>query len=378
MYVQPIHRRRRGSVLPLLVVSLVGLLGLVALAVDLGMLAVARTQCQAVADSVALSGARALTGDPTTNYNMSSVSTYTGQAVALGSIMGQPVATSQVVTTNGSYRYDDVANQFIIDTKPRNSQDSWNLVTATVSATNNTTFGRVFGINSLPATAVATAAHRPRDVAIVIDFSGSMRLNSLLGAPVTDASGLNITTRDRAMIPETAYPDWGHYASPNDSTWRGAAGVAATAFLTASNDSVGVSNLTETTPNGPPVINDFYQDGAPFGSSTPAFAQQNASYATTPGGDTPPTVKGSSAWAINANEVMGNASSSTATTVQSAAPFVDSRSYGTSTAGYGSSFAGQSTGPNYWGKTFWNWPPDPRGPQTADRKSTRLNSSHSS
>ncbi|MGL4550338.1 MAG: pilus assembly protein TadG-related protein, partial [Gemmataceae bacterium] len=53
-----LHRRRTGSILPLLALTIVGLLTLVALAIDLGMLAVARTQCQSAADTAALSGAR--------------------------------------------------------------------------------------------------------------------------------------------------------------------------------------------------------------------------------------------------------------------------------------------------------------------------------
>ena len=362
MYVSTLTRRkRRGSVLPLLVVSLVGLLGLVAMAVDLGMLAVARTQCQAVADSTALSGARALSGDPTNDYNKSAVSGYITQATNLGTIMGQPVATSQVTTTIGSYRYDDKANTFVVDPTSRNTGDAWSLVQATVTATNNTTFGRVFGINSLPATAVATAAHRPRDVAVVIDFSGSMRLNSLLGGPVTDSTGLSLANRDRAMNPETVYPTWGHYSTV--STWRGS--NAAVAFTTASNDSVGPSNLVIDNDNGPAVIKDFYQDSAAFGSTTPAFTPQSSAYATSPGGDDPLTVKGSSTWASNVNEVIGRTSTDTSITAYTSSPFKDNQSYSVSDAGYGNGFVGYSQGPNYWGKTFWSWPPDPRGPQSA-------------
>ncbi len=51
-------KRRNGVVLVLVLVLLITLMTFVALAVDLGMLAVARTQCQDAADSAAMAGAR--------------------------------------------------------------------------------------------------------------------------------------------------------------------------------------------------------------------------------------------------------------------------------------------------------------------------------
>ena len=45
---------RRGVVLPLVAVCLIALIGLVALAIDIGMVAVAKTQAQNAADCVAM------------------------------------------------------------------------------------------------------------------------------------------------------------------------------------------------------------------------------------------------------------------------------------------------------------------------------------
>src|SRR4051812_28469246 len=62
---------RTGSVLPLLACCLIGLCAFVALAIDLGMLAVSRTQAQNAADVSALLGARTLNNKPTsTNSNL--------------------------------------------------------------------------------------------------------------------------------------------------------------------------------------------------------------------------------------------------------------------------------------------------------------------
>jgi len=49
--------KRRGSVLPLVAFMTVALMGLLALAIDLGMVAVARNQCPNAADASAMAGA---------------------------------------------------------------------------------------------------------------------------------------------------------------------------------------------------------------------------------------------------------------------------------------------------------------------------------
>ena len=61
---------RRGAVLPLVTLCLVGLMGFLALAIDVGVLAVARNQAQNAADIAALAGARTLTGTSSNNYNV--------------------------------------------------------------------------------------------------------------------------------------------------------------------------------------------------------------------------------------------------------------------------------------------------------------------
>src|SRR5262249_11314650 len=70
MRLRPQTAQRRGSVLPLVTLCLVGLIGMGALAGDIGMIAVARNQCQNAADASAMAGARTITGDNTNNYNI--------------------------------------------------------------------------------------------------------------------------------------------------------------------------------------------------------------------------------------------------------------------------------------------------------------------
>src|SRR5262249_2437905 len=69
------HRqpRRRGMVLPLVALCLFALIGLLALAIDIGMSAVGRNQCQNAADATAVAGARTIPGDSTNNYNYAAI-----------------------------------------------------------------------------------------------------------------------------------------------------------------------------------------------------------------------------------------------------------------------------------------------------------------
>src|SRR3954470_14244024 len=98
--------RRQGAIIPLLSVSLLALFGFVALAIDVGMIAVARTQCQNAADAAAMSGARALNGTRSGGYNTSQA-TADAVATATGNtIQSKPIPSSQVQVQVGSYTYD--------------------------------------------------------------------------------------------------------------------------------------------------------------------------------------------------------------------------------------------------------------------------------
>jgi Flp pilus assembly protein TadG len=155
--------RRRGSIVGLLWISLIAICLLIALAIDIGMLAVARTQAQAIADACALSGARALTGDPATDYNRAAVDPAVQQVLAEAKVLGQGMSTvlddgnpkTTVTTQVGSYRYDDSTNQFIQSDTRTSTDEAWTMVRATVNTRNRTTFGRVAGLAELGATAVA-------------------------------------------------------------------------------------------------------------------------------------------------------------------------------------------------------------------------------
>ncbi|MCU0704097.1 MAG: pilus assembly protein TadG-related protein, partial [Fimbriiglobus sp.] len=56
--------RRRGNILPLLALTVTLLLAFVALAIDVGVLTIARTEAQNACDAAALAGARVLNNRP--------------------------------------------------------------------------------------------------------------------------------------------------------------------------------------------------------------------------------------------------------------------------------------------------------------------------
>src|SRR5262245_64380790 len=95
MRMQSHTHRREGAVLPLVTICLVGLIAFVALAIDVGMMAVARTQAQSAADIAALAGARTLNGN--TGNNVATAIAEAKEAAEANSILASPITDSQVV-----------------------------------------------------------------------------------------------------------------------------------------------------------------------------------------------------------------------------------------------------------------------------------------
>jgi Flp pilus assembly protein TadG len=359
-----LHRsqaRRRGTVLPLVVFCLVVLLGLVALAVDVGAMMVARAQCQNAADSAAMTGARTLNGNVATDNNYAAAGPAAVAAAGSNSILSQPVPASNVTVTIGSYSYDPTSASFVAYPSSKGANDNWTLARATVTFHGSTYFGEVFGISAYNVSASATAVHRPRDVVLINDFSGSMRFDSMLAAPHGGA-------RLQSMNPESAYPQFGHYSSSS-------AALAYTAdYQVSTGEIMGQSNDFMTTQDGPALINDFYQDSTAYGTSTPAFTAAAASYANTPGGNNYLKTSNNTgtSYATDVFDVVGSTTRNAAWELDGYAGFPTGNMTGKtdySTA----AFAGYTQGPNYWGKTFFLWPPDPRaGPVTAAQVPTFL------
>jgi Flp pilus assembly protein TadG len=324
----------------------VGVCGFVALAVDVGLLFDARTQCQNAADAAAMAGARSLTGAPNSNL---SVATANALATAeANTVLSQPVQTADVTIQHGAYHYD-AGTQTYSPQFPPVAPDTYNLTQVTVTHTVQYAFAKVFGLSSMKVSATAIAAHRPRDVGIVLDFSGSMNDQSDLWNSVypDSLSPLNYTSNNT----DSVFPKFGHYSS----------GTAALQ-CTSSDTRVGQCNITQTVQGEPALVNDFYSNSR-GASSIAAFTAASSGNLSLPvSGDVPPhSSKDTSAtWAQTVKDITGATTKDTL--------LFESAVYATS--GYDAyrtllnKFQGFTQGPGYWGKTFFIWPPDPRGPDS--------------
>lgn len=364
---------RRGAVLPLVVICMVAVLGMVALAIDIGMVAVARSQCQNAADSGAMAGARTINGNKDNNYNFAAVPTNAITAASYNKVLNSNVVADpakvnsvnaytwtsgnvRVETGAYSYYYDDANPKnegFKIQFPRVDTTEPYSAVRCSVSSTNNFSFGRIFGLSTFNANATSVAVHRPRDVIIVMDLSGSMRFQSL-PATYVNSSGVaspSSTSRPRtkSLNPETIFPEFGHYSDTSAAALSGN-----TSFSTGS-EIVDPANISVTTNSGPPILEGFFANayGVTPGPANQAFKRSSDAYAQTPGGDN---------YLRTANNTSGNPYAKTVNELVAANTL---KTVAFENFGYdsytGSTFKGYSEGPGYWGKTFFIWPPDPRG-----------------
>jgi len=94
---------RRGIILPMLALVIVVMVAFLALAIDLGMLAIAKTQVQQSADLAALTAMRTMNGNSSINYNQSAATTNAQNVVTYNSVLGKTLTSSQLALTFGSY-----------------------------------------------------------------------------------------------------------------------------------------------------------------------------------------------------------------------------------------------------------------------------------
>jgi Flp pilus assembly protein TadG/uncharacterized protein YegL len=152
------HKQRRGVIVILAAVLLVVMVGMIAFAVDLGVVTVSRTELQSAADAASLAGAARLP-----------------EGVALASSTASSYVTQNVVTstppgvTSTAGQWDSNTRKFTAGKTP------YDAFQVTLQSTNQPVFfGRVFGASSFVAGSSAVAIVRPRDIMLVLDFSGSM------------------------------------------------------------------------------------------------------------------------------------------------------------------------------------------------------------
>jgi Flp pilus assembly protein TadG len=321
-------KRSRGVIVPLTVVALVGLCGFIALSVDLGMLAVARAQCQDAADAAAVAGVRSLNGS--TGSNISGATSAAIAQATRNAVLGTTLQSSEVAVQHGSYHYN-YSSQTFSPMFPPAANDNYNLTQVTITHTYATSFANVIGIPNLTVAVTSSAAYRPRDVAMVLDYSGSMNNETDLWNCETYLGSYYNTPNNTDPI----FPQWGPY-SPSFSP-------LATLQCTANSSMVGMCNVT-TSVNGVPALTaNFFQNNRGSTAQAAFSAAGSSITVTSPGGDQYLNKKSSTTPALTWKDITG--STTTAFTGYAAQQ--------------GGSFYGYQQGPGYWGKTFFIWPPDP-------------------
>lgn len=383
------RKQRKGAVLPIVTVCLVGLLAFVALAIDIGLLAVARTQCQAAADIAALAGARTLNGEPGQNYDLARAQALT--AATNNSILTTPITNAQVVERSiGVYRYDTTAQRFLAVFGPNENSppslqtnEGYGAVRVRIITSQQTYFARVLGINSMNVGAVASAAHRPRDVSIILDFSGSMKFSSEFNYPPnvnstlhSSGSAINIMG---GLNPDPVFPRFGPWSiypvNIADTTVTGTQNPMQrlTSFVDSGGEAHSTNNITMATASGPAIVENFQITASP--TSAKAFVSSSATFNPSA---TPVCTPAPASW-CNSQYVpdyvgdrfpLKNGLTSPTSASDYARNVADIRNIASpgnstydatwETNGYGNNFLGYSMGPGYYGKTFYMWPPDPR------------------
>jgi Flp pilus assembly protein TadG len=381
--------RRPGTIVPYVAVSSIFLFSLIAFAIDIGLVALARNHCQNAADAAAMNGVRQLTGDqsdPTNLNNYNAVGPAVNAVASANNVVSVPIDPPTQVTTNiGWYSYDQTTQKFTAtfgSSLPANQ--NWTAVQVTVTRNQPTYFAQVMGISSLPASGVATAVCRPRDIALVLDFSGSMRFSSETGYP-SYAVGGAITG---SLNPDTAVPQFGHWSTAGYQSVM----YRTTPYLDPGGEAHAANNLTVATAYGPPVVQDFesfdaggnlinafYRPGDPtYQCPAPAdWGTQSSATKTYVGDRWPQANEANAAPASNPTFAMtvqhylfgttNNPTYAPSTHPRSSQPGPGGGAFDPanpllplSTEGYGPTFKGYSMGPAYYGKTFYVWPPDPR------------------
>ena len=122
-------------------------------------------QCQNAADAAAIAGARTINGSA--NSNLTAATTNAIATATSWQILGKFLGSSEVSVQHGAYHYDYSISQTFYPQFPPVSPDNYNLAQVTITHKCRARFAEIFGVPSTTVTVTATAAHQPRDVAII-------------------------------------------------------------------------------------------------------------------------------------------------------------------------------------------------------------------
>jgi Flp pilus assembly protein TadG len=165
-YLKRKPQSRRGAIVVLAAIFLVVMVGMIAFALDVGYIALVRSQLQAAADSAALAAAAS------TNLARADMETIAKRYAADNLAAARPV---QLRSADIEYGYWDTNTRRFAP-----SASVGNAVRVTTRTDQNSGgqtqlfFARIFNTSTVSQQASAVATVNPRDIAFVVDLSGSM------------------------------------------------------------------------------------------------------------------------------------------------------------------------------------------------------------
>jgi len=210
---------RRGVTVILIAIMTVFLLGMIAFAVDIGYIVLVRTQLQASADSSAMAGAACM--GLARNDMVAEAQRYAGFHDAGGA--GKKV---QLLSQDVEYGTWDASRRvFTPSSSPGNAIRVTARTDDTTTGNTGLFFGKVWGKNSFAQKASAVAMANPRDIAFVVDLSGSMNDDT----DPDNTAGINKTYASQGYpsiggdLLNQVYADFGYNATyPNEPVqWIG-------------------------------------------------------------------------------------------------------------------------------------------------------------
>jgi hypothetical protein len=229
-----IEADRRAAITVLAAFMMIMMLGFVAFGVDVGYMMLVKTQLQVAADSAAMAAGANMAG--TNTQMVTAAQTFAGYHKAGGSKVNLNTSDIQYGlwdSTARTFTPSAVAGNAIKVTTRRDSS----------TGSNNTFFGRIFGVNSFNATASAVALSNPRDICFVVDLSGSMNDDTSTGWGSGGFSGQYAAIYSQMMT--QVYSDFGFGSYPGTTQSIGQnVGVSSLSALMSSSGPLTHSSLT--------------------------------------------------------------------------------------------------------------------------------------
>lgn len=271
---QQIRGRRRGAIIVAVAVSLIAIMGFVALSIDVGHIYNVKAELQRTADAAALAAVAELSKGGSDTAAMESARQTASQYAAINQVLSAPLLLDDTDITFGRAYVSSGDGKYTFET----TQVAPNAVRVRARRTTDSPsgpvplfFARALGIATADVSAQATAVVIPRDICFVLDLSGSLHYDSALrSVKKIDIGNRKVWTylkdQELALAPQTDGLGFESVVSVRDNgdgtsrvtitlTSDADAGTAALSHLTLGlpNEALAMAEATATSGGGYPV-----------------------------------------------------------------------------------------------------------------------------